>query len=165
MSIYGDKATMVEFFSIAAGMVEEDDSARVWVYSADTAIRGTPVLLTKDTIDDCVHNLDVCGSGGTEFTGPINTALEHCRKNSNVSNPGGIIYLTDLEATAPLESNLDDNLPPIVFICRERDFDPRFKKAVSNYAEVHAINMTKELNLQDMYEDNQDKKAAVNFGR
>ena len=162
-SLYSDKETMAEFFSIAVGMVDEDDSAKVWIYSADTAIRGKPFLLNKDTLDDCIHNLDVCGNGGTEFTGPINTAINHCRENSNGLPPGGIIYITDLEASAPIEKNLDEDLPPLVFICREKDMNPEFQKRVANFAEVHAINSTKELTLQDMYEANMDKKDELSM--
>ena len=163
-SIYDDKETMTQFFSEAIGILEENDNAVVYVFPADTAVRGKPIMLSKDTLEECINNLPVRGGGGTEFTGPINAAMNWMSENAFDPNTGisvkcgAIIYMTDLCAEAPKKHNLVEDLPPVLFICKESDFNPTFANAVSSYATVHTLNATKELDLNAMYEENLNAK-------
>ncbi|MDI5833309.1 VWA-like domain-containing protein (plasmid) [Shewanella xiamenensis] len=164
-SIYSDKETITQFFSEAIGILEDNENAVVYVFAADTAVRGKPIILSKDTLEDCVNNLPVRGGGGTEFTGPINAVMNWMSDNAfdpNTGIPvncGAIIYMTDLEAAPPKKENLVDDLPPVLFICKESDFNPDFANRVSNFATVHTLNVAKELDLNAMYNENEEEKG------
>ncbi|MBE8233456.1 MAG: hypothetical protein HAW67_06930 [Endozoicomonadaceae bacterium] len=170
-SIYSDKDTMREFFSEAVGILEENENAQVYVFCADTAVRGKPVMLSKDNLDECINELEVIGSGGTEFTGPINTAINWVKENVEVEingiyqevEIGAILYMTDLEASPPSKANLVDDLPPVMFICRDSDYNPNFADSVSEYAEVHRLGDSSEIDLNEKYDELEEKESLTSM--
>ncbi len=159
-SIYSDKAAMTTFFSEIIGILDENENADVWVMCADTAIRGKPFLLNEDNLDDCVHNLEVIGGGGTDFTGPINTAVAWAESELESQEIGGIIYMTDLECTPPKRTDLHEKLPPLFWMCKDSDYDPKFAESVASYSEIHTLESESELNLDDAFHELMDEREA-----
>lgn len=129
----------------------DEGASEVIFMSADTAVRGEVITVTKENLDDAIKEIAIYGRGGTTFSGPMNTAFKWAEENEKRID--GMVYWTDLGAPPPIREELPDTIPPIVFMTHSKHLDSGFSNAVSEFAEVHAIDDALTLDFEQLSED------------
>jgi hypothetical protein len=107
------------------------------VMSADTALRGEPILLTRDNYLDFRQAIVANGRGGTKMVDAINQAILWAETHQK--SVSALLYYTDLGDKPPSRKQLHTNLPPMLYITTESNFSDAFKKKVKSYANTVAI--------------------------
>lgn len=129
--------------SEALGMARENDSefaAEVIILFADTLVRGQPVFVTEDNIDEMVNGtLGVNGRGGTNFTACLQQ-IEHMREEGGALEGRKIehlIYFTDTFDSPPRKQDMPENLPPVLFVApQEVYYNESFRKGIEGFADI-----------------------------
>ena len=138
-----------EAMSLSDGVSTLGDSARkVVIMSADTVIRGEPVVITKSNIDSLMRDgLPVFGDGGTSFVDCLREALEHpILKKEKIKY---VVYFSDCEDHVPERKYFAEYLDKgikIVFVTPPSCFNEEWSRRIS-WAETYVIEEGTVVNL------------------
>lgn len=144
-----DNEMLKLFFTEIAGTVHNrgNNIPRVVVLSADTALKGEPLILDAYDPDLLTRDYTVYGRGGTSIENSIREALDSdFLRNEKIK---AILYFTDLLDAPPLRENLPEFLPPIHFITPPDYRTEIFTKAVEGFAQVTEIESGQEVDLEE----------------
>lgn len=161
-----------EFFSEAIGMLQEDESGAtpiIHIMSADTTARGVVYTLDELNKDEIAGEIKAFGGGGTNFENEIRDCYQYILDEEYA--PRGIntiLLLTDLEDYIPKREALQEDLPPVVFMCPPHLFREDFEKSVSDWARVIPMDLDNSYEV-DLRDDEQaqppSSSASVNYSR
>jgi hypothetical protein len=161
-----------EFFSEAIGMLQEDENGvtpTIHIMSADTTARGVVYTLDEYNKDEIIGEIKAFGGGGTHFESEIRDCYQYILDEEYA--PKGIdriLLLTDLEDYIPKREALQEELPPVVFMCPPHLFREDFERGVSDWARVIAMDLDNsyEVDLsEDATEDNQTSYAIKGLSK
>jgi hypothetical protein len=143
-----DKALLIRYFSEVLGCLERGRGiGTVFVYHADTIVRGDPLRITRDNAAEFLRRIEVRGRGGTDFITPIQQAWSHPLIRRVRHRVRALLYFTDLGATPPPRAQLPTDLPPMAFVTVPGCFDRGFANAVRSYARVIEIHQNTVIDL------------------
>lgn len=154
-----DEGRLVEAMSFIFGICKSnnDMAPDVDLFSADTALRGEPIILNEETLNEFVaKGVPIFGRGGTEITGPLNELVKYSEKKEKKYQ--SVLYVTDFGFMAPDVENIPPELPPLVFLGIPADYKASADviSRLSKYAEVICIDKNMDLDLI-----NAESKASV----
>ena len=135
------KQFLQEALGIKKSISSTGDSARkVFIWSADTVLRGEPVLITDANIEKMRHDgIPIFGDGGTSFSECLVEALNTpLMKKEKIKS---VIYFTDCVDTVPVREDFEEYLNQgvtIVFITTPSMFNEKWNKELK-WAEVYCI--------------------------
>jgi hypothetical protein len=139
-SVSDTKMAHLVSFAFACKMSANEMAPKVYVFGADTVVRGEPTELTEETVHELMHGgVVIGGRGGTEFATPINTVCEWALQNA--IRLKGIIYATDLGAPVPDEAELHPKCPKLMFAAVPQDIAAcdGFKREIArNFSTIQA---------------------------
>lgn len=147
-----------EFYSETIGILDNDEmTGEVIIMSADSAMRGEPLVINTDNYETFRKGVPFHGRGGTDFVNSINGGMKWADDNDKKIN--AIIYFTDLGDTPPKRDQLPENLPRMLYVTTKNNYTEAYRKAVSDYADTVYIEVGKEIDLEEL-EDN-DQTASM----
>lgn len=124
-----------------------DTASEIYVFSADTCIRGEPEQITEENFEEILQNgVNVYGRGGTDFATPLRELLNS--KVMKEKKPAFVLYFTDLCASIPKKSDFPSNLP-IAFVCAPSDYSLEFARGVKDWAMVATMEEGVEIDLTE----------------
>lgn len=135
------KQFLQEALGIKRSISGAGDSARkVYIWSADTVLRGEPVLITDANIEKMRHDgIPIFGDGGTSFRDCLDEALATpLMKKEKIKT---VIYFTDCGDSVPRREDFEEHLNKgvvIVFITTPGMFNERWNAELT-WAEVYCI--------------------------
>jgi predicted metal-dependent peptidase len=133
-----DNNELQQFYSEIVTMLDSESVFNeIIVMSADTALRGEPILLTRDNYLDFRQAIVANGRGGTKMVDAINQAILWAETHQK--SVSALLYYTDLGDKPPSRKQLHTNLPPMLYITTASNFSDAFKKKVKSYANTVAI--------------------------
>ena len=147
------KEFLTEVMWLKKNKSEGDSASEIYVFSADTCLRGEPEEITEQNYEEVIEKgVNVYGRGGTDFTTPLRQLMgSKVMKEKEIAF---VLYFTDLCASIPKESDAPKNENgkkiPFGFICAPHDLNLEFARAVQNWAAVYPIEKGMEV---DMTED------------
>ena len=147
------RAFLTEIFELKTASENMGDQAsKVIIISGDTVMRGDPVELTEDNVDEMMsQGMKIFGRGGTDLAHTLKTALKlPLMKDENIRS---VIYCTDLFDTPPRKADLgiEDHVN-IVYVAAPStasSHQEEFARAVESYARVVSIKEGVEVDLDD----------------
>ncbi|MBA4242227.1 MAG: hypothetical protein C0448_16015 [Sphingobacteriaceae bacterium] len=135
------KQFLQEALGIKKSISSSGDSARkVFIWSADTVLRGEPVLITDANIEKMRHDgIPIFGDGGTSFKDCLQEALATpLMKKEKIK---AVIYFTDCGDSVPQRADFEEHLNngvSIVFITTPGFFNEKWNQEL-RWAEVYCI--------------------------
>lgn len=132
-----------------------DAASKILIYSADTIVRGDPIEITDQNVDEFMHKgINVYGRGGTDLGESIKTVLNSERfKEHKISS---IVFFTDLYDTAPTPESCglkdydgDLNVTFIGAASTHSSYFHEWKKQVENWARVVHLKDGEEVDLSE----------------
>ncbi len=157
-----------EFLSEIFGIMrnqnhESSQASEVILLFADDVIRGKPIHITEDNIDDLMSKkMQVQGRGGNDIGGTIREAcsLEEFREKKIQ----GIVYFTDLGDAPPKKSDVPEGVP-LAFVCPPAYYQEEFIRAVKEFARVYPIEEGLSVDLsREGYLDEVESKTKARKG-
>lgn len=143
-----------EFYSETIGMLDNDDMAgEIIIMSADSAMRGEPLIINTDTYEVFKKGVPFHGRGGTDFLNSIRGGMEWADKNEKKVQ--AIVYFTDLGDNPPNRDQLPDNLPRMLYVTTKATYTEAFRRQVEHYADTVAIEVDKEIDLDELHDNRQ----------
>jgi hypothetical protein len=113
---------------------EGDTASEIYVFSADTCLRGEPEPITEQNYQEVLEKgLNVYGRGGTDFSTPLRQLLGS--KLMKEKKPAFVLYFTDLCASIPKKEDFPVNIP-VGFVCAPTDYSLEFARQVRDWAGV-----------------------------
>lgn len=129
-----------ELLSEAVGTLKSHEGAsQVLLFSADTALRGDPIHITEEDVDQVAEELAVYGRGGTDFIDPIREIWTHPEVEAIKERVTAVIYFTDLGAAPTQKNDLPEGFPLLAYVTPPECLDLNFKSSVSDHAIVLEI--------------------------
>jgi hypothetical protein len=126
---------------------EGDAASEIYVFSADTCLRGEPEPITEQNYQEVLQKgLNVYGRGGTDFSTPLRQLMES--KVMKEKKPAFVLYFTDLCASIPKKEDFPSNLP-IGFVCAPSDYSLEFARAVKDWAGVWTMERGTQVDLTE----------------
>lgn len=135
--------------NVKRGLSSTGENARkVFIQSADTVLRGEPILITDANIEQYRKNgIPVYGDGGTSFAESLTQGLNQpIFKKENIKV---VIYFTDCIDHVPQRKDFEEHINKgikIVFICPPGLFNEQWNKELT-WAEVYAMEEGTEVDL------------------
>lgn len=124
-----------------------DTASEIYVFSADTCLRGEPEQITEDNFQEILDKgVNIYGRGGTDFATPLRQLLES--KVMKEKKPAFVLYFTDLCAAIPKQSDFPSKLP-IAFVCAPSDYSLEFARGVKDWAQVFIMERGVEIDLTE----------------
>ena len=129
-----------------------DAAAEVYVLSADTVLRGDPIEITDDNVDELMETgVKVFGRGGTDLADSLKNALTlPLLKEKKIKT---VIYFTDLFDRPPQFKDLgveeDTTILYVAAPTTHSSHQEEFARAVESYAQVVPIKEGIEVDLSD----------------
>ena len=148
------RAFLTEIFELKTASENMGDQAsEVFVMSADTVMRGEPMEINDDNVDELLtQGVKVFGRGGTDLGHSLKTALQlPLLKEKKIRS---VVYFTDLFDTPPKRSDL--GLPDdvgVVYVAApstHSSHQEEFARAVESYARVVSLKEGQEVDLEDV---------------
>lgn len=144
------KEFLSEALNLKRGVSSTGDTAReVILMSADTVLRGEPLIINENNVNTLLHEgVPIFGNGGTDFANCLNQAMESpILKKKKVKS---VIYFTDCCDRAPKRSEFEDYLNKgvrIVFVTTPGMWNEQWNRDVGTFAEVYCIEEGTQANL------------------
>lgn len=122
-----------------------DQASEILVFSADTCLRGEPIKIDENTIQDIMKDgLKIYGRGGTDFATPLKELSKNpVMKEKKIEF---VLYFTDLCASIPQKKDFPNNVR-VAFITTPTDYSAEFARAVGDWASVYCIDKGVEVDL------------------
>lgn len=139
-----------EAIGLQAGNQNQGDMAKeVIIMSADSVVRGEPIVITRQNAQKVLGDgVPIFGNGGTDFSTCLRQAIElPILKKKDIKT---VIYFTDCECWSPKKEEFQDFLDKggkIIFVCTPDTYSEKFARDVSPFAEVHVIEKGTEVDL------------------
>lgn len=150
-----------DFFSEIIGVLDADEGGAVpilHIMSADTTARGVVYTLDESNRYEIVDELKAFGGGGTNFESEIRDCYQHILDEEYApTGINAIMLLTDLEDYIPKREVLQEELPPVVFMCPPHLFRDEFEKGVSDWARVIPMDLDNSYEV-DLSDDAMEKE-------
>lgn len=126
---------------------EGDTASEIYVFSADTCLRGEPEPITENNYHEIIEKgVNVYGRGGTDFATPLRQLMgTNVMKEKKVAFT---LYFTDLCASIPKKEDFPANMP-IAFICAPNDYSLEFARQVKDWATVYTMERGVEVDLTE----------------
>jgi hypothetical protein len=145
-----DEGRLVEAMSLIFGIRKtgNDLSPDIDIFSADTSLRGEPLELTEDNMDQFLQQgVEVKGRGGTDITAPLNQLCAYAEKNDIKYQ--AVLYITDFGLIPPSIDKLPEDLPACMFLGIPADYKASedVVKKLRTWAEVVSIDKNMDLNM------------------
>lgn len=146
------RAFIAEVLTLQKGVSGVSDTAsKVILLSADTVLRGHPVEITDENVDDMLaQGVEVFGRGGTNLAGSLHAAMKlDLIKTQKIAS---VVYLTDLCDVPPPKAAFVEYLDKgikFAYLTLPHTMSEEFAKQVKDYARVYAIEEGTEVNLTD----------------
>jgi hypothetical protein len=114
---------------------------QLYLFAADTTIRGKILEFSQDECLTLPENLEVEGRGGTDIGRVLKEVFTWANNKDDFSQEDfhTLIYFSDLIDKPPLRESLPENLPNIIFLSPPSMQIKSFKRAVEDFAEVAEI--------------------------
>lgn len=139
-----------ECLSLKKGVSSMGDTARkVVIISADTVLRGEPLVITENNIEQLMkEGVPIFGNGGTSFANCLKEALElPLLKKEKIKS---VIYFTDCEDMLPSRQDFEEYLNKgirIVFVTTPGCWNEEWNQKLT-WAEVYCIEENTEVNME-----------------
>jgi len=139
-----------EALSLKKGVSSTGDTAReVILMSADTVLRGEPLIITEQNVSKLLNEgVPIFGNGGTDFASCLKSALDlPLMKKKKVKS---VIYFTDCCDNPPKRADFEEYINKgvrIVFVTTPGMWDEQWNRDVSPFAEVICIEDGSHANL------------------
>jgi hypothetical protein len=136
------QAFLSEALSLKNGVSSTGDTAReVILMSADTAIRGEPLIINEHNVNKLKDDgVPIFGNGGTDFARCLHEALNS--KIMQKKKVKSVIYFTDCCDHPPSRSDFEEYLNKgirIVFVTTPGMWNEQWNRDVGSFAEVYCI--------------------------
>lgn len=144
------KEFLSEALSLKKGVSSTGDTAReVILMSADTVIRGEPLIINETNVNKLMNEgVPIFGNGGTDFARCLNEALNSpVMKKKKVKS---VIYFTDCCDNPPKRADFEDHINKgvrIVFVTTPGMWNEQWNREVGTFAEVYCIEEGTQANL------------------
>lgn len=144
------KDFLSEALSLKKGVSSTGDTAReVILMSADTVLRGEPMLINEANVNKLMNEgVPIFGNGGTDFARCLNEALNSpIMKKKKVKS---VVYFTDCCDNPPRRVDFEDHINKgvrIVFVTTPGMWNEQWNRDVSTFAEVYCIEEGTQANL------------------
>jgi hypothetical protein len=126
---------------------EGDTASEIYVFSADTCLRGEPEPITEQNYLEVLDKgVSVYGRGGTDFSTPLKQLMG--TKIMKEKKVAFVLYFTDLCASIPKKEDFPANVP-VGFICTPNDYSLEFARAVKDWAGVWTMERGTEVDLTE----------------
>lgn len=126
---------------------EGDTASEIYVFSADTCLRGEPEPITENNYNEVIEKgVNVYGRGGTDFATPLRQLMG--TKIMKEKKIAFALYFTDLCASIPKKQDFPANVP-IAFICAPNDYNIEFARQVKDWATVYTMEKGVEVDLTE----------------
>lgn len=140
-----------------------DCARKVVLYSADTVVRGKPLVITKQNVAKLKHDgAQVFGGGGTDFVGPLKTILELPeRKKDKVKY---VFYYTDSEGVCPKYEDFKQYVDmgiKIVFFTTPECYNQAWAEELEGWAGYYKIEDDTKVDLTVGQNLQKSKKPAL----
>lgn len=125
-----------------------DTAAKVILFSADTRVRGKPIEITDENVDELEKTgLNVHGRGGTDIARCYKDVLE--MKEMQGKKIAAFVYFTDTMDTPPAAKDFMEYVGKfgMAFITFPGTYQEEWVKALSPFARLYAIENGTEVNL------------------
>jgi hypothetical protein len=121
--------------------IEANNMNQLYLFAADTTIRGNILEFSQDECLTLPENLEVEGRGGTDIGRVLKEVFTWANNKDDFSQEDfhTLIYFSDLIDKPPLRESLPENLPNIIFLSPPSMQIKSFKRAVEDFAEVAEI--------------------------
>jgi len=139
-----------EALALKKGVSTASDTAKeVILLSADTVIRGEPIMITEDNVSTLENSgVPIFGNGGTDFARCLTQALEMpVLKKKKIKT---VIYFTDCCDAPPRREDFKKYLDKgikIVFMTTPGMWNEQWNRDVSPFAEVYCIEENTKIDL------------------
>jgi predicted metal-dependent peptidase len=158
-----DRLSRFVSFAVSVRSSADDSGPSIDIFGADTCVHGNPSPVDDESLQKALaEGVALGGGGGTDFTAPIQSVMAYARKND--LKYSAVMYVTDLECSAPAEEDLPEDLPALMFLALPSDYKraEHFIKQVEGYAEVVMIdkNMNLSFNHAEAVSQRRGLKAA-----
>lgn len=138
-----------------------DNAKKVILFSADTRIRGKPIEITEENVNEFEKSgVDVYGRGGTDIARCFKDVLE--LEEMKTKKIASFVYFTDTMDTPPDAKDFMEYVGKfgMAFITFPGTFQEEWVKALSPFARLYAIEEGTEVNLtKDNINDNVKTRA------
>lgn len=126
---------------------EGDTASEIYVFSADTCLRGEPEPITEANFNEVIDKgVNVYGRGGTDFSTPLKQLMgSKLMKEKKVAF---VLYFTDLCASIPVKSDFPAKIP-VGFVCAPHDYNAEFARGVKEWANVYTIEAGSTIDLTE----------------
>lgn len=136
------KEFLSEALSLKKGVSSTGDTAReVVLMSADTVIRGEPLIINEHNVNQLMEGgVKIFGNGGTDFAKCLHQAMESpIMKKKKVKS---VIYFTDCCDSPPRRADFEDYINKgvrVVFVTTPGMWNEQWNRDVGQFAEVYCI--------------------------
>lgn len=118
-----------------------DTASEVILLSADTVLRGEPIIIDENNVEELLANgVNIFGRGGTDLGRSLKAALNlPLLKEKKISS---VLYFTDLCDTPPVQADFQEALDKgvqLAFVTAPHTYSEEFAKAVKGFARVYPI--------------------------
>jgi predicted metal-dependent peptidase len=144
------KAFLSEALNLKKGVSSTGDTAReVVLMSADTVIRGEPLIINEHNVNSLQHDgVPIFGNGGTDFARCLKEALNS--KIMQKKKVKSVIYFTDCCDSPPQRADFEEYINKgirIVFVTTPGMWNEQWNRDVGTFAEVYCIEEGTQANL------------------
>jgi predicted metal-dependent peptidase len=121
--------------------IESSNINQLYLFAADTSIRGSILEFSQDERLTLPENLEVEGRGGTDIGRVLKEVFSWVENKDDFKQEDfhTLIYFSDLIDKPPVRDVLPENLPNIIFLSPPSLQIKSFKRAVEAFAEVAEI--------------------------
>ena len=132
------KAFLSEIFNLKRENAGVGDCAsEVVVISADTVVRGQPIEITEDNVDELMNSgIGLSGRGGTDLANDLRQTMKlPMFEEKKISS---VVFFTDLCDTPPKKEDFKSDIP-LCFVTLPHTMSEEFARAVKDFARVYPI--------------------------
>lgn len=136
------KQCLSEVLTLKKGVSGVSDTAsEVILLSADTVLRGEPIIIDENNVDQLMADgVNIFGRGGTDLGRSLKAALKlPLLKDKKISS---VLYFTDLCDTPPVQADFQEAIDKgiqLAFVTTPHTYSEEFAKAVKGFARVYPI--------------------------
>lgn len=136
------KQCLSEVLTLKKGVSGVSDTAsEVILLSADTVLRGEPIIIDENNVDQLLADgVNIFGRGGTDLGRSLKAALKlEILKDKKISS---VLYFTDLCDTPPVQADFQEAIDKgiqLAFVTAPHTYSEEFAKAVKGFARVYPI--------------------------
>lgn len=155
------KEFLQEALGLKRGVSSMGDTAReVILLSADTVIRGEPLIINEHNVNQLQNEgVPIFGNGGTDFVRCLKEAMElPLLKKKKVKS---VVYFTDCCDFPPSRKEFEEYLNKgmkIVFVTTPGMWNEQWNRDVSPFAEVYCIEQGTQVDLEKQAINNNTRK-------